>query len=163
MVTVGRLVFLTFVVWLWEERAELRWVVSFCSLPVTDVPALVSDLNHGKIKMILDLTEGIKEIRPRDGPCGTNWSSTHKPRVPWLKAGDAKVAGADTLTHIGICMSLNGNSAPSVQHRMKLAQEMLWKMAQSAVLSKMEALEKSGLAKHNVESTSLALNKWKTN
>ena len=38
---IGRLVFLTFVVCLWEERAELRLVISFGSLPATDVPALV--------------------------------------------------------------------------------------------------------------------------
>ena len=63
--------------------------------------------------MIWDLTEGFK----------TNWGSTHKPREPWVKAGDEKVAWAEKLKYVAICMSLNGSSAPSVQHRMKQAQE----------------------------------------
>ena len=63
MATVGRLVFLTFVVCMWEERErELRfaWLASFRSFPATDVLALVRchvvdieplrSLNHIKAK-----------------------------------------------------------------------------------------------------------------
>ena len=60
-----------------------------------------------------------QRIGPRDGPC-TNKLDLN---APWLKAGDAKVAWAGKLMHVGICMSLNGSSAPSVQHRMEQAQE----------------------------------------
>ena len=49
-------------------------------------------------------------------------AQTHKLQDPWLKAADAKAACREAAMYVGICMMLNGNSAPTVQHRMKQSQ-----------------------------------------
>ena len=54
-------------------------------------------------QMILDLTEGFREVRLEIDHAKTNWSSTHKLQDPWLQAVDAEVAWTEELTYVGIC------------------------------------------------------------
>ena len=75
-------------------------------------------------QMIWDLTEGFKGIGLEMRPCeNRSGAQRTKPRVPRLKAEDAKVTWAETLIYVGICLTLNGSSAPSVQHHMMQAHD----------------------------------------
>ena len=74
-------------------------------------------------QMIVDLADCSNEKGLEIGHAKTNGSSTHKPRAPRLKAGDAEVAWQKKTEKRRDLYVDERSSAPSVQHRMKQAQE----------------------------------------
>ena len=92
------------------------------------------------------------------GHANTKWSSTQA-KGTMARSGDTKMAWTQKLKNVGTRMSLSGSSAPSVQHCMKQAQETLRKR-HNVLCTPYITLSsgKRGLAKYDVERTSMAPN-----
>ena len=119
----------------WTSGASQAWHMQTTLLTATSQKAL----EH----LILDLTEGFS-----DRPSKNKTGAQHKFQDPRLQAGDARVAWKP-LIYVWICMMLNGNSAPSVQHRTKQAQgtfrnwHKVLRCPYSALVQRMWALAKA--------------------
>ena len=111
--------------------------------------------------MMFALTEGFRERGLEIGHAKTNWSSTHKLRDPGLQSGGRKRGMDKKMTYVGMCVTLNGSSAPSGHHRMKQSQRT-YTPNENSVLTVSDSQPKDGsigrssLAKHDVESTGMA-------
>ena len=83
--------------------------------------------------MILDLTNDFKGMGLETGYEKKRELNAQATRT-MAKSGGRKSGVCRKQMYVGICMSLNGSSAPSVQHRMKQAQETYRKRHKVLVL-----------------------------
>ena len=71
-------------------------------------------------QLLLDFTDGFRDTGIEKGHATKNWSSTQTTRS-MIESGRRSSSTDRKMKNVGICSTLNGNSALSVQHRMKHA------------------------------------------
>jgi hypothetical protein len=94
----------------------------FPSVAYADDIVVLATSQEALEQMIRDLTNEFRKVGLEIGHSKTNWSSSVTPTRHCLNAGDAKVEWKSIFTYVGICMTLQGTTAPAMQHRMKQAQ-----------------------------------------